>query len=117
LRLHHRDQDVGFDHDTDVIVLATGYHPADPPFGRRLQALVERDDRGRLVVDHDYRVRLADRAKSTLFVQNAEIHSHGVGAPDLGLGAHRNAVVVNEVVGREVYPVRERNVFQSFGAP
>jgi lysine N6-hydroxylase len=117
LRLHHRDQDVGFDHDTDVIVLATGYHPADPPFGRRLQALVERDDRGRLVVDHDYRVRLADRAKSTLFVQNAEIHSHGVGAPDLGLGAHRSAVVVNGLMGREVYPVRDRNVFQSFGAP
>ena len=49
-------------------------------------------------------------------MQNAELHSHGVGAPDLGLGAHRNAVIVNALCGREVYPVRERNVFQSFGA-
>ena len=49
---------------------------------------------------------------STLFVQNAELHSHGVGAPDLGLGAHRNAMIVNALCGREVYAVRERNVFQ-----
>ena len=54
-------------------------------------------------------------ARLHLFVQNGELHTHGVGAPDLGLGAHRNAVIVNALVGREVYAVRERNVFQSFG--
>ena len=40
---------------------------------------------------------------STLFVQNGELHTHGVGAPDLGLGAHRNAVIANALCGREVY--------------
>jgi putrescine N-hydroxylase len=69
------------------------------------------------VIDLDYRVRLVGRPKSTLFVQNGELHTHGVGAPDLGLGAQRNAVLVNALTGREIYPVRERNVFQSFGAP
>jgi siderophore synthetase component len=38
-----------------------------------------------------------------------------IGAPDLGLGAHRNAVIVNALTGRDVYAVRDRNVFQSFG--
>ena len=46
-------------------------------------------------------------------MQNGELHTHGVGAPDLGLGAHRNAVIVNALCGREVYAVRERNVFQT----
>ena len=114
LTFHHLDEDVSFTHDTDVVVLATGYEPAPLPLPPEL---VERDGRGRPVVDHDYRLRLVDRPKSTLFVQNAELHTHGVGAPDLGLGAHRNSVVVNALAGREVYPVRPHNVFQSFGAP
>lgn len=117
LGLHHLDEDVAFTHETDVVVLATGYRPAALPLDPALDRLVARDGQGRPTVDLDYRLRLADRPKSSLFVQNAEIHTHGVGAPDLGLGAHRNAVVVNALADREVYPVRSRNVFQSFGAP
>ena len=116
LALHHRDEDAGFTHETDMLVLGTGYREAPPP----LQAFTELaalDDRGRPVIEADYRVRLRDGSESTLFVQNADLHSHGVGAPDLGLGAHRNAVIVNALCGREVYAVRERNVFQSFGLP
>jgi lysine N6-hydroxylase len=117
LGLHHVDEDVSFDHETDVVVLATGYEPADLPLDPVLAELVERDTAGRAVIDVGYRVRLVDRAESTLFVQNGELHTHGVGAPDLGLGAQRNAVLVNQLAGRDVYPTRARNVFQSFGAP
>jgi lysine N6-hydroxylase len=87
------------------------------PLDAGLGEVVERDAQGRPVIDIDYRVRLVDRDRSTLFVQNGELHTHGVGAPDLGLGAQRNAVLVNELAGRDVYPLRDRNVFQSFGAP
>jgi lysine N6-hydroxylase len=100
-------------HECDAVVLATGYRDAPLPIGD-LAAL---DDRGRPVVERDYRLRLRDGAPSTLFVQNAELHTHGVGTPDLGLGAYRSSVIANAIVGREAYPVRERNVFQSFGAP
>ena len=117
LTLHHLDEEASFHHDTDVVVLATGYEPAALPFDGDLGDLVEHDGSGRPAVDLDYRLRRRDRAKSGLFVQNAELHTHGVGAPDLGLGAHRNAVIVNALAGRDVYAVRSRNVFQSFGAP
>lgn len=117
LTFHHLDEDASFEHDTDVVVLATGYEPAALPFDGDLGDLVEHDGSGRPAVDLDYRLRLRDRAKSGLFVQNAELHTHGVGAPDLGLGAHRNAVIVNALAGRDVYAVRTRNVFQSFGTP
>jgi lysine N6-hydroxylase len=114
LHLHQLDQDVAFTHDADVVILATGYVPAPLPVP---QGLLELDAAGRPVVELDYRLRLADGSPSTLFVQNAELHTHGVGTPDLGLGAHRSAVIANALAGREVYAVRERNVFQSFGAP
>ena len=112
LSFHQLDQGIDFTHEADVTILATGYEPAPIPVPGHLLA---RDTAGRPVVELDYRLRLADGSPSTLFVQNGELHTHGVGAPDLGLGAHRNAVIVNALLGREVYRVRERNVFQSFG--
>jgi lysine N6-hydroxylase len=114
LHLHQLDQDVAFTHDADVVILATGYQPAPLPVPAGLLAL---DAAGRPVVELDYRLRLADGSPSTLFVQNAELHTHGVGTPDLSLGAHRSSVIANALCGRDVYAVRERNVFQSFGAP
>ena len=84
-----------------MLVLATGYR--DAPLPVRALACWCSTTHGRPVIEADYRVRLRDGSPSTLFVQNAELHSHGVGAPDLGLGAHRNAVIVNALCGREVY--------------
>ncbi len=52
-----------------------------------------------------------------LYVQNAELLTHGVGTPDLGLGAHRAATILNAVAGRTVQPVPESVAFTSFGAP
>jgi lysine N6-hydroxylase len=114
LHLHQLEQDVAFTHDAEVVICATGYEPAPLPVPADLLAL---DAAGRPVISLDYRVQLRDGSPSTLFVQNAELHTHGVGTPDLGLGAHRGAVIANALAGREVYAVRERNVFQSFGAP
>jgi lysine N6-hydroxylase len=113
LHLHHLDDDTALVHDADLVVLATGHGPAPLPID---PALVEVDAAGRPVIGPDYRLRLVDHEKSTLFVQNGELHTHGIGAPDLGLGAHRNAVILNAVCGREVLPVRSRNVFQTFGS-
>ena len=112
LDFHQLDQGIDFTHEADVTILATGYEPAPIPVPGHLLA---RDAAGRPVVELDYRLRLADGSPSTLFVQNGELHTHGVGAPDLGLGAHRNAVIVNALAGEPVYAVRERNVFQTFG--
>ena len=119
LALHHLDEEATFTHETDVLVLGTGYRDAPAPVPG-LADLAMLDEHGRPVVEPDFRVRLRDGVGGRdrmLFVQNAELHTHGVGAPDLGLGAHRNAVIVNALCERTVYPLRERNVFQSFGVP
>jgi lysine N6-hydroxylase len=118
LRLSLTQLDTGafFTRATDVLVLATGYRETQPPMPA-LAEIAALDEHGRPVIEADRRVRMRDGSPSTLFVQNADLHSHGVGAPDLGLGAHRNAVIVNALCGHEVFALRERNVFQTFGAP
>lgn len=77
--------------------------------------MIRRDEFGRYAVNKNYTLALNEQISNHIFVQNGELHTHGVGAPDLGLGAHRNAVIINKLAGRDVYPVRDRNVFQHFG--
>lgn len=115
LRCRQREEGRAFDHDTEVVVLATGYERPRPEFMSGVESLVRWDERGRYVVGDDYRLELTQELPNDIFVQNGELHTHGVGAPDLGLGAHRSAVIANRLAGREVYPVREHNVFQEFG--
>lgn len=116
LTFRHRHTDQVFERRTDAVVLGTGYEPAPLPLDDA-DDVVATDSVGRPVIELDYRVRLRDGSPSNVFVQNAELHTHGVGAPDLGLGAHRNAVIINAITGRDAYAVRDRNVFQTFGAP
>ncbi|SFW89077.1 lysine N(6)-hydroxylase/L-ornithine N(5)-oxygenase family protein [Amycolatopsis australiensis] len=99
---------------TGAVVAATGY--AETPTGKLLAGLgdaVHRDRKGRLEVGADYRVALD--VPGPLFVQNAERHTHGPGAPDLGLGAWRAAVILNAVCGKTVYDLPARTAFTTFG--
>ncbi|GGW93515.1 hypothetical protein GCM10010353_05930 [Streptomyces chryseus] len=50
-----------------------------------------------------------------MYVQNAERHTHGVGAPDLGLAAWRSATILNSLTGKDPYPLPSRTAFTSFG--
>ena len=50
-------------------------------------------------------------------MQNAEEHAHGLIAPDLGMGAYRNSVIIPAMTGRAVYPVEERIAIQALRVP
>ncbi len=101
--------------DTDAVVLATGYRPRDPAVLAPVRDLLDIDDAGRPRVDGDYRVATAPEITAGLYVQNAEQHSHGVGTPDLGLGAWRAATILNSVAGRTLHPLPDRTAFTTFG--
>ena len=96
---------------SEGLVLATGYRPRTPHFLAPVADRIRRDARDRYDTGADYSVDLDGR----IFVQNAEEHTHSVLAPDLGMGAYRNSVIINAISGREVYPVEERIAFQHFG--
>jgi lysine N6-hydroxylase len=109
------EQDRPFALEADCVVLATGYQAGPPACLGGLRPLVDWDEAGRYRVGLDYRVATDPRVTGGLFVQNGELHTHGVGTPDLGLGAHRAATIANAVAGREVYRLPGRTAFTDFG--
>jgi lysine N6-hydroxylase len=114
LALRHEEQGRAFTATTHGLVFATGYRPRVPDFLAPIRDRIRRDGRGRYEVSAGYAV---DLAGDEVFVQNAEEHTHGLAAPDLGMGAYRNSVIIAAMLGREVYPVERRVAFQHFGAP
>ncbi len=114
LDLLHAETGEEFGLSTGGLVLATGYAPTAPAFLDGIRDRLRFDERGRYDVAGDYSV---DVAGGEVFVQNAEEHTHSLLAPDLGMGAYRNSVIIAAMLGREVYPVEKRIAVQTFGVP
>jgi lysine N6-hydroxylase len=117
LACHHAGEQRDFVVVTDAVILGTGYAPRRPRLLDPLTELIDWDGQGRYRVGIDYRVAMRPEVTGRLYVQNAELHTHGVGTPDLGLGAHRAAVILNSVTGRTAYRLPRRAAFTTFGAP
>ncbi|KAA1420282.1 SidA/IucD/PvdA family monooxygenase [Nocardioides humilatus] len=114
LDLLHVETGESFGLTTGGLVLATGYAPTPPAFLDGIRDRLRFDERGRYDVAGDYSV---DVAGGEVFVQNAEEHTHSLLAPDLGMGAFRNSVIIAAMLGREAYPVEKRIAVQTFGVP
>ncbi|MNE77703.1 L-lysine N6-monooxygenase [compost metagenome] len=92
--------------------MATGYKYQEPAFLRNIQARIARTSKGTFQVARNYAI---DKHQQEIFVQNAELQTHGIASPDLGMGAYRNSYILREILGRSVYPVEQAIAFQSFG--
>jgi lysine N6-hydroxylase len=120
LHLEHADQGTRTRLITSAVVLATGYQerPLDRMLGP-LDPYIKKDASGRPKIDARHRIELDRSVTGRVYVQNAELHSHGVGAPDLGLAAWRSAAVLNDLTGlltgEEHYPLPARTAFTTFG--
>ncbi|UTA48964.1 SidA/IucD/PvdA family monooxygenase [Simiduia sp. 21SJ11W-1] len=112
LRFLQQEQEQTFEIDTQFVVMATGYKYRLPEFIHGIQNLINWEAPGRFAVDRHYSID--DR--KTLFVQNAELHSHGFAAPDLGMACYRNSCILREILGYAPYPIEERIAFQTFAA-
>ncbi|MGN6109776.1 MAG: lysine N(6)-hydroxylase/L-ornithine N(5)-oxygenase family protein [Kofleriaceae bacterium] len=114
LSCHHDETGDDFSLSTRSLVLATGYAAQVPAFLEPVRDRIAWDESGRYVVSPTYAI---DHGGSEIFVQNAEEHTHGFVAPDLGMGAFRNSVIIAAMTGREVYPIEKRIAVQTFGTP
>ncbi|MEU7380881.1 SidA/IucD/PvdA family monooxygenase [Streptomyces sp. NPDC042207] len=119
LHLEHLQQGTRTRHTTDAVVLATGYRERPvTPLLTGLDPYLRRDGGERLRIDEQFRLDLDPAITATgchVYVQNAERHTHGVGAPDLGLAAWRSATILNSVTGTRSYPLPARTAFTTFG--
>ena len=116
LHLEHTQQATRSRLTTDAVILATGYR--ERPLGRILAGLdpyMRRDNAERPRIDAHHRFVLDPSVTGSVYVQNGERHTHGVGAPDLGLAAWRSASILNHLTGTEHYPLPRRTAFTSFG--
>ena len=116
LHLEHTQQGTRTRLTTDAVVLATGYQ--ERPLDTLLEHLgphLRRDDSGRPRIDAHHRLDLGPAVTGHIYVQNAERHTHGVGAPDLGLAAWRSATILNDLTGTTPYPLPQRTAFTTFG--
>jgi lysine N6-hydroxylase len=98
---------------TDSLIMASGYYYQEPDCIRPVSHRIARDEQGRFKVARNYAI---DHQNSEIFVQNAELHTHGFVAPDLGMGCYRNSILIRELYGREIYPIEKRIAFQTFDA-
>lgn len=114
LELFQHEQERSYRHSTEGLVLGTGYHYRVPDFLEGISERIRWDDAGRFDVARYYTVDHRDRE---IFVQNAELHTHGFVTPDLGMACYRNACIIRELLGEEYYPVERHIAFQRFAAP
>jgi lysine N6-hydroxylase len=116
LTLHHADTDRVVTHTTDMVIAATGYQNRPLPFMASVDPLINHDASGRWTINRNHSASSAT-LPNRIFVANADLHSHGVAAPDLGLTAIRNATILNTLLGRELYRLPKSTTFTTFTTP
>lgn len=113
LHFNHTQMERGYAIATDAVILATGYKAVLPSFVEGIKDRISWLDSKQFNVSRDYSI---DSGRGELFVQNAELPTHGFVTPDLGMGAYRNSVILNKILGYEHYLVEKSIAFQSFSA-
>jgi len=114
LELHQVEQDKRYRHKTAALVLATGYGYKLPQFLEGIANRIQWDEKGRFAANRNYSI---DTNASEVFVQNAELHTHGFVTPDLGMACYRNSYIIKEITGVEHYAIETKIAFQEFGVP
>lgn len=109
ITLFHRECRHSFEHRTNTLILATGYKNREPYFLKNVKELRMNDGR------YDPAANYAIDSSNTIFLQNADLHSHGFNSADLELGPKRNAVIINSILGYEHYTIEDGRGFQTFG--
>lgn len=114
----HTQLDQAFTLETNAVIAAVGYVHDWPEWLTQLKgSVLATDDNNDFIVQKDFTALRDDEGTGKIFIQNSEIFQQGVGSPDLGIGANRNAVIINQLVEQARYRVPKRSAFQQYGIP
>jgi L-ornithine N5-oxygenase len=87
--------------DCDAVVMATGYRPVDPrDLLGELAADCLADEQGRLRVDRDHRVLMADHIDVGVYLQGGTEHTHGITSSLLSTLAVRSGEICDSLLLR-----------------
>jgi lysine N6-hydroxylase len=99
LQMQQLDTGKLFSVHTEAVVFGTGYKYCVPDFLEPVHKMIRWQTDDLYDVQPNYSIDFHDR----VFVQNAELHTHGFNSADLGLGPYRNGVILNTILGREFF--------------
>jgi len=111
LQFYHVTEEHYFEHQSEAAIFATGYKNHIPEFLDPIKNRVNQNSNGNYSVNRNYSV---DNCNS-IFIQNADLHSHGFNSADLGMGPYRNVTILNSILGREHFKMESHIGFQQFG--
>ncbi|QMU78157.1 SidA/IucD/PvdA family monooxygenase [Streptacidiphilus sp. PB12-B1b] len=97
-------------HAARFVVLATGRRQAALPISSRLAGLMELDAGDEPVIDSDYSLRWKHAETNRMYVQNRSRVGHGLADPNLSLLAVRSAVILNSVLERQAFAIRDEQM-------
>lgn len=91
---------------------ATGFIPSLPRFISRLDIAFEAENAWK--VDANYRIIRTVSTNHHLYATTNLELSHGPAADNLGMSVSRNQLILNDVAGKELYPVEQHATFTTF---
>ncbi|MDH6579519.1 SidA/IucD/PvdA family monooxygenase [Kitasatospora sp. MAP5-34] len=97
-------------HAARSVVLATGRRATPLPLSARLLDLMETDTSGEPVIDSDYSIRWKHSERNRMYVQNRSRVGHGLADPNLSLLAVRSAVILNSLLDRQAFAIRDEQM-------
>ncbi len=110
LLFYHLTKEQFCEYPADMAIFATGYKNVIPEFLNPVRALIQWKEDGNYDANKNYSVD----ANDSVFVQNADLQSHGFNSADLGMGPLRNAAILNTIFGNEQFTFEKNVTFQHF---
>ncbi len=95
------------EHRARYAVIAVGREAAPVPLSTDLRERLDTDDDGEMVVESDYSVCWKGPDGNRIYAMNRGRFSHGIPDANLTLLPFRSALVVNSILDRELFPVRD----------
>lgn len=95
------------EHRVQYAVIAVGRQNAPMPFSAELRERLDVDEDGDIIIDDDYSIRWKGMNGHRIYALNRARFSHGIPDANLTLLPVRAALVLNSMVGRDVFAIRD----------
>lgn len=95
-----------------TVIAATGYQYPSLDFFNKLSSKISLNSQHQWRINENH--QLDYRGDGEIYIQNTDLNHHGVGTPDLGLGAFRSAKIANQILGEPYFEIEGRQSFQEF---
>lgn len=107
-------QKKSFSHQTEKVILATGYKPLIPKWLEAMKSDLVMESETEFAVTRNAELQFKQGRSNRIFTLTNLEHGLGTSATNLGLSVERNARIVNELAGETIYRTSPGHVFQRF---